>query len=93
MAEEKFADFDKSPAHAVVADKRCRYHLAPVLGKKYSRLAVVGLVRQQQIGQLLQTLLPLGIIRGCINGRKHIIRNTIRCRRVKNDFVLCMHIS
>ena len=93
MAEEKFADFDEAPAHSIVADKGCRYHLAPVLGEKYARLAGVGLVRQKQIGQLLQTLLTLGIIRGCINGRKHIIRNTIRCRRVKNDFVLCMHIS
>lgn len=54
MAEEKLADFDKAPAHAIVADKGCRYHLAPVFGEKYSRLAVVGLVRQQQIGQLLQ---------------------------------------
>ena len=28
MAEEKLADFDKAPAHAIVADKGCRYHLA-----------------------------------------------------------------
>ena len=93
MAEEKLADFDKAPAHAIVADKGCRYHLAPVFGEKYSRLAVVGLVRQQQIGQLLQALLPLGVIRGRINGRKHIIRNTIRRRRVKNNFVFCMYIG
>lgn len=33
MAEEKLADFDKAPAHTIVADKGCRYHLAPVLVK------------------------------------------------------------
>ena len=93
MAEEKLADFDKAPAHAIVADKGCRYHLAPVFGEKYACLAVVGLVRQQQIGQLLQAFLPLGIVRSSINGRKRIIRNTICRRGVKNDFVLCMHIS
>ena len=93
MAEEEFADFDKSPAHAVVADKRCCYHFAPILREKYARLTVVGLVRQQQIGQLFQALLSFGIVRGCINGRKYIIRNTIRRRRVKNNFVLCMYIS
>lgn len=46
VAEEKLADLDKAPAHSVVADKRCRYHLAAIFREKDACLAVVGFVRQ-----------------------------------------------
>ena len=63
MAEEELADLHKAPAHTVVADKRCRYHFAAILTKEDACLAVVGFVRQQQVGKLFQAFLPFGVIR------------------------------
>lgn len=63
VAEEKLADLHKAPAHAIVADKRCRYHFSAILTKEYTCLAVVGFVRQQQVGKLFQAFLPFGLIR------------------------------
>ena len=88
-----FTYFYETPAHAVVANKRCRYHFSAIFRKKYARLAIISLIRQQQVGKLLQALLPFSVIVYCVDWRKHVIGDTVFRGWVVDNFIFCVHIS